>query len=82
MEFTCGQCEGTGIYVGNPCSLCGGDGKIDLLDLVAMEGLDVGTSKRLLGIVWNEQLTKLSDIEDKVNDVLDKCNDIMEKLNE
>ena len=81
MVFNCGQCNGTGTYLGETCPLCGGDGEIDLLD-PAMTGIDLGLQKRLIGLIANETLTKIADLTDKVNDVMDKCNDIMEKLNE
>jgi len=81
LEFTCGQCRGTGMYVGSPCGLCGGDGRMELTD-EKIASLDVGTQKRLLGMVWSEIFNRLTDIEDKVDDVIDKCNDIFEKVNE
>ena len=56
MEFSCGQCGGSGTHLGDSCSMCGGDGNIDLLD-ARMRDLDQGTSKALLGIIWDVLLS-------------------------
>ena len=75
MELTCTVCnEGTGSD-GNPCKVCNGDGVIDLIDA------EFGNRKlppKVFGIIWNDVLTRLSDVEDKVDDVMNKCNDIKE----
>jgi len=81
MEIACHACtEGTN-SAGTPCSLCGGDGSIDLLDS-AFKQIKLGPEKSLRGQVWSTILTNQADLLDKVNDVLDKCNDIKEKLDE
>ena len=79
MEFNCYVCHGTGLQGGEPCSVCGGDGKLDLTDDRFRE-VDHPTINRLHGAVWNSMLLSLADLSDKVNDVMDKCDDIFEKL--
>jgi len=79
MEFTCGQCKGTGTYADITCSLCGGDGKIELTDQ-NMANLTEATKSKLHGMVWADMITKIADIEDKVNDVMAKCEEIYDNL--
>ena len=79
MLLNCDVCEsGTGSD-GNPCGVCGGDGKIDLLD-PAFGRMSLSASMQ--GFLWNTVFTQLADLTDKVNDVMDKCNDIMDKCND
>ena len=81
MEVTCSSCQGNGSSGGVSCTVCGGDGQIDLTD-ANFKQIHLGDQIALTGQVWSDLLTAVADIEDKVNDVMDKCNDIMEKLNE
>ena len=79
MEITCGVCtEGVGSD-GGSCSVCGGDGLIDLADSDFRKYIQRWA---LHGVIWNEMLTRLDDIEDKVDDVIVKCNDIKEVVDE
>ena len=78
MDITC-FCNNGVASDGNSCDVCGGDGKLTLIDANFPQLIQ---RWQLHGIVWNDMLTRLSDIEDKVNDVIDKCNDIKEKLDE
>ena len=81
MEIICHACtEGTN-SAGTPCSLCGGDGSIDLLDS-AFKQIKVGAEKLLMGLIWSTLLTNQADLSDKVDDVLDKCNDVLDKCND
>lgn len=75
MIIKCHACtEGT-TSAGLPCSICGGDGEIDLADLAFRE-IKYGPMLSLTGLIWDTILTNQSDMADKINDVLDKCNDI------
>ena len=79
MDITCTACiEGTASD-GNPCTVCGGDGVINLTDDNFSQCIH---TRKLHGIIWDDILTRLSDIEDKVNDVVTKCDDIKEVVDE
>ena len=88
MIINCHACVNGTTSNGETCSLCGGDGEIDLQDH-AFRRVKYGPMKNLTGLVWNTILTnqtnlvtKIDDLTDKVDDVMDKCNDIFEKVSE
>jgi len=79
MIINCSSCINGVASDGNACTVCGGDGEIDLTDAIfGRYGVPAGVH----GVVWDAMLTRLSDIEDKVDDVMNKCNDIKEILDE
>ena len=79
MELNCPSCDNGIGSDGNSCKVCGGDSVIGLVD--AEFGLHT-INPKVYGIVWNELLTQLTDLTDKVNDVMDKCEDIKEVVDE
>ena len=80
MELICRTCDGSGAGSdSNPCKVCGGDGLIGLTD---DEFGQTTIHPKIYGIVWNDILTRLGDIEDKVDDVANKCDDIKEVVDE
>jgi len=97
MDIKCTVCTDGVSSAGTPCTVCGGDGKINLTG----ENLSkYGDKFGLHGIVWDDIITKIAsivaeqasqrvaltsafaDVNDKLNDIMDKCNDIKEKLDE
>jgi len=58
MLITCGTCSGTGSNGGVSCSVCGGDGEIDLTDSTFKQ-ISHGDQVALTGVVWDLMLTKL-----------------------
>jgi len=84
MVFTCGTCSGTGSNGGVLCSVCGGDGEINLTDPTFRQ-ISHGDQIALTGVIWDSMLTTLADIGAKLDaldvkmDVLDAHLDTIEK---
>ena len=62
MVIICRGCQGTGTSsAGIPCSMCGGDGEIDLRD-EAFHQIGLLRERLLRGQIWSETLTNLASI--------------------
>ena len=79
MVLDCTVCTNGIGSDGQTCKVCGGDSELNLTDAHFTQLI---SRWKIHGLVWNEILTQLADLTDKVNDVMDKCNDIKEKLDE
>ena len=79
MIITSSSCTNGVASDGNACTVCDGDGEIDLTDQVFGRYAIPGGVQ---GVVWDAVLKALADMEDKVDDVMDKCNDIKEVVDE
>jgi len=76
MLISCTPCKGTGASGGVSCTVCSGDGEIDLTD-ANFRGIRIGDQITLMGIVWDSLLTSASDIEDKVDAMTDSIDAII-----
>lgn len=88
---TCPRCGGTGIdpKTQQPCTACGGDGVLDLLDPGFLEAQIPSMLSDSGYLVWAvlyagliNEMEKFNDLTGKVNDVISKQADIVEKLDE
>ena len=61
MLIDCGPCNGTGAVGGVSCTVCGGDGQVDLTDL-NFKQIRLEDRIALTGQVWSEILNKLGDL--------------------
>ncbi len=79
MQIECQSCDDGTASDNTSCSVCGGDGFIDLLD-------EIFGRQQILpavhGLVWAEILTQLENLTTKVDDVMNKCDDIKEVVDE
>ncbi len=92
MLIPCGTCSGFSSNNGISCTVCGGDGKVDLTD-DAFRQITLGDQIALTGQIWSMLLAEIAaikaktdnlpeDITSDLSDILGKCTDIFEKLNE
>ena len=79
MEFDCSVCDEGTSSNGSSCTICGGDGLINLTD-PAFKSIDHGTQKVLYGVVWDAILTLLTNIETKCDGFDTKLDAIDTKL--
>lgn len=75
MLITCTPCSGTGSSGGVSCTVCGGDGELDLTD-ANFKGIRVGDQIAIMGVVWDSLLTSVADIEGKLDAIDTKLDTI------
>lgn len=68
MELVCPVCNGSGVVGDNnePCSTCGGDGKILLADADFSHIRGAGF-RALRGTIWDLLLTSLASLDTKID---------------
>ena len=80
MEVDC-TCNNGTTSAGTVCSICNGDGKVDLTDST-FNRVNDRALRSIRGTVWGTILTNHADLEDKIADLEDKIDDIVDKLND
>jgi len=76
MVVDCSVCVDGIMNGGGACTICGGDGEIDLTDS-SFKFVRASYKRTLEGIVWDSILTSLADIKTKL-DTLDSQHDVLE----
>ncbi len=75
MNAPCYLCYGTGVYEGEPCSICGGDG---IVTLSVADHTALAISKTNIAV--NQCVDKLEELETKISQMQADINYIKAKV--